>query len=99
MLGSGFGSLNAAKPVATAADSRSAEPLAASRLSQRSGQTAPQASGSGAALCKDAGSPSLQSPAPSEAKAQRVENGQVAAQHSEFDLQEEEINSDGSTIS
>lgn len=68
------------------ADSRSAEQLAASRLNQKSGQTAGLASGSGAVLCKDAGT-SLQSSVPSEAKAQRVENGQVSAQHGEFDLQ------------
>lgn len=89
VLGSGFGSLNAAKPVAAAADSRTAEQLAASRLGQRSGQAAALAPGSGAGLCKDAGPPSLQSPAPSEAKPQREENGQVAAQHTEVKLQPE----------
>lgn len=72
--------------MAAAADTRSAEQLAASRLSQRSSQAATLASGSGAALSKEAGPPTLQSPAPSEPKAQRVENGQVAAQQGAFDL-------------
>lgn len=92
VLGSGFGSLNAAKPVAAVADSRTAEQLAASRLGQRGGQAAALASGSGAVLCKDAGLPPLQSPAPSEAKPHRVENGQVAAQHGEFELKGDETN-------
>lgn len=78
--------------MAAAADSRTAEQLAASRLGQRSGQAVALASGSGAGLCKDAGPPSLQSPASSEAKPQREENGQVAAQHGEFDLQGDETN-------
>lgn len=78
--------------MATAADTRTAEQLAASRLGQRGGQAAALASGSSAVLCKDSGPLSLQSPAPCEAKPQRVENGQVATQHGEFELQGGKIN-------
>lgn len=79
-------------------DSRSAEQLAASRLSQRGSQAAALASGSVAAPSKEAGPPSLQSPVLSEPKAQRVENGQVAAQQGELDLQEDKTSPDGSTV-
>lgn len=84
--------------MAAAADSRPAEQLTASRLSQRSGQTAALASASSVSLCTDTRPPSLQSPVLSEAKAQRVENGQVAAQHGEIDLQKDKTNPDRSIL-
>lgn len=47
------------------------------------------AAGSNSSISKDAGPPSVQNPAPAssvsvEAKAQRVENGTVTAQHGQF---------------
>ncbi|XP_068594946.1 ubiquitin-associated protein 2-like isoform X2 [Brachionichthys hirsutus] len=91
VLGSGFGSLNAPKPT-PASDMRTPEQLGGPRLGQRASQTLPTGSSS---VSKDAGPPPAQNPSasasspPVDFKAQRVENGLVAAQHMEMKLQPE----------
>lgn len=85
VLGSGFGSLNAPKPVPTS-DIRTSEQLNGPRLGQRASQTLATTSNS---VSKDAGPPPIQSPAPAsspsvEIKAQRLENGPVTALHCKF---------------
>ncbi|KAF7669880.1 hypothetical protein LDENG_00100650 [Lucifuga dentata] len=91
VLGSGFGSLNTSKPIPSS-DVRTTEQLNGPRLSQRANQMVVPASN--ISVAKEAGSPPVQSPAPSsspsvEAKAQRMENGPVTAQHLEIKLQPE----------
>ncbi|XP_041793003.1 ubiquitin-associated protein 2-like isoform X1 [Chelmon rostratus] len=91
VLGSGFGSLNAPKPI-PASDMRTPEQLNGPRLGQRAGQTLPTTSNS--SVSKDAGTPPIQNPAPAsspsvEVKAQRIENGPVPGQNLEMKLQPE----------
>lgn len=86
VLGSGFGSLNAPKPI-PASDMRTPEQLNGPRLGQRAGQTLPTTSNS--SVSKDAGTPPIQNPAPAsspsvEVKAQRIENGPVPGQNCKF---------------
>ncbi|XP_076026851.1 ubiquitin-associated protein 2-like isoform X2 [Genypterus blacodes] len=91
VLGSGFGSLNTSKPMATS-DLRTAEQHNGPRLGQRANQVA--VTNSNTAVAKEAGPRPIQSPLPvsslpAEVKAQRVENGPVTAQHLELKLQPE----------
>ncbi|KAG8011986.1 Ubiquitin-associated protein 2 [Nibea albiflora] len=91
VLGSGFGSLNAPKH-SPASDMRTPDQLNGPRLGQRASQTL--ATTSNSAVSKDAGPPPIQNPVPAcspsvEAKAQRVDNGPVTAQHLEMKLQPE----------
>ncbi|XP_040011391.1 ubiquitin-associated protein 2-like isoform X2 [Xiphias gladius] len=92
VLGSGFGSLNAAKPT-PASDIRTSEQLNGPRLGQRASQTLATTTSS-SSVSKDTGPPSMQSPAPASSpsvdiKAQRMDNGPVTAQLSEMKLQPE----------
>ncbi|KAK2902058.1 ubiquitin-associated protein 2-like isoform X2 [Channa argus] len=89
VLGSGFGSLNASKPLP---DMRTPEQLNGPRLGQRTSQMLVTTSNSG--VSKDARPQSVQSPAASstssvDIKAQQVENGAVTTQHLEMKLQPE----------
>nr|XP_046243492.1 ubiquitin-associated protein 2-like isoform X2 [Scatophagus argus] len=91
VLGSGVGSLNAPKST-LAPDLRTSEQLNGPRLGQRANQTL--ATTSNSSLSKDVGTPPIQNPAPPsspsvEAKAQRVDNGPVTAQHMDMKLQPE----------
>ncbi|KAM4616952.1 ubiquitin-associated protein 2-like isoform 1-T1 [Polymixia lowei] len=90
VLGSGFGSLNVPKP-SPSSDIRIPEQLNGPRLGQRANQTLVTTGNS--SVAKEAGPPLVQSPAPvsssDEVKAQRVENGPLAAPQLELKLQPE----------
>ncbi|XP_029915906.1 ubiquitin-associated protein 2-like isoform X2 [Myripristis murdjan] len=92
VLGSGFGSLNAPKP-APSSDIRIPEQLNGPRLNQRANAALVTTGNNNVA--KEAGPPTVQSPAPAsspssvEVKPQRVENGPVTAPHMELKIQPE----------
>ncbi|XP_060927209.1 ubiquitin-associated protein 2-like isoform X2 [Limanda limanda] len=93
VLGSGFGPLSAPKPTSSP-DIRTSEQINGPRLGQRASQTLTNTTSSSSNVSKDAGLPPMQCPSPAsfpplDIKAQRVDNGPLAAHHMEMKHQPE----------